>query len=200
MSDPETLAVYAAKAQEYNDRFSDNARPNPSRDAFIADMPAGARVLDLGCGPGASAEVMAAAGLMVEAWDIVPEMVAFANARPGVSAKVASFDNLTQAAEFHGIWANFSLLHAPREALPRYTQAMARALKPSGLCHIGMKTGTDEKRDTIGRKYTYVTEAELEGLLEAAGLAVIRRWQGEDKGLDGQMAPWVIMQAEKPDA
>ena len=60
-----------------------------------------------------------------------------------------------------------------------------RALKPGGTLHIGMKLGTGEKRDALGRLYVYYTEAELTGLLQAAGFTPTLRETREDTGLDG---------------
>ena len=79
--------------------------------------------------------------------------------------------------------------------MPRHLAALHAALKPGGLFHIGLKTGTGEKRDALGRFYTYYTEAELEDLLSDAGFAVQFRAYGRDKGLDGVDADWIVMRA-----
>ncbi len=98
---------------------------------------------------------------------------------------------------FDGIWANFSLLHAARSDLPRYLAAIAHALKPGGVFHIGMKTGQGTKRDGLGRRYTYVGDTELTGLLTGVGLIPFARWTGEGKGLSGDVEPWLVIQARK---
>lgn len=64
MSDPETLAVYAAKSNDYADFSSGPTAKDPILKDFIASLPAGGTALDLGCGPGDSARIMAQAGLM----------------------------------------------------------------------------------------------------------------------------------------
>ena len=197
MSDPKTLNVYAQKADDYARIMGKSAEDSQGLQAFLDAMPPQARILDIGCGPGTWAGLMAAAGHDVEAWDPVPDMVRLAAEKPGVRAREAGFEDLTAAGEYDGVWANFSLLHVLREGLPVHIGAMARALKPGGLFHIGMKTGEGMQRDALGRRYTYVTASELEGLLEAAGLRPAARWTGEDKGLDGTMAPWIVMQAVK---
>jgi len=100
---------------------------------------------------------------------------------------------------YHGIWANFSLLHAKRSDLPGHLDAITTALKPNGLFHIGMKTGTGAKRDGIDRFYTYYEEEELVRYLKEAGLDVFQRSTGAEKGLAGTLDPWVIMLARKSD-
>ena len=196
MSDRETLAVYAAKTAEYA-AFSDSANArDPLLIAFIAALPVGGAVLDLGCGPGASAAVMADAGLRVHAVDAVPQMVALAARHPGVRAEVAHFDDIDGVDLYDGIWANFSLLHAERDALPRILGALHAALRAGGRLHIAMKLGTGTRRDAIGRKYTYVSEADLRALLGAAGFAITGVRTGREKGLDGTYADWIALAAD----
>lgn len=195
MSDDETLKVYAKRAQDYAKRFTGDSKQNAHLMAFIAALPAGGHALDLGCGPGHAAARMTDAGLRVTALDPVPEMIELAAAHAGITAQVASFDDITGTDLYDGIWANFCLLHAPRDAMPRHLAALAQALKPGGRFHIGMKTGTGSKRDPIGRLYTYYTEAELSGLLADAGLTVTERTTGREKGLDGVPADWICLAA-----
>ncbi|MDW3224571.1 MAG: class I SAM-dependent methyltransferase [Paracoccaceae bacterium] len=195
MSDNETLKVYGDKAAEYADMLKDVVAKDPLLAAFIADIPKGGTVLDLGCGPGDFAAEMARAGLVVTAYDPVPEMVEMAAAHAGVTARQASFDDLNAENEYDGIWANFSLLHAAREDMPRHLTQIATALNPGGRFHIALKSGEGSKRDRVGRFYTYYTDSELTGLLEDAGFAVTYRATGSGKGLDGQEAPWICLSA-----
>lgn len=195
MSDDQTLGVYADKAQEYADLVGESMANDPLLKAFIAALPVGGTALDLGCGPGNAAHVMADAGLRVTATDAVAEMVALAGTHAGVTAHLATFDDITGTDLFDGIWANFCLLHAARADMPRYLAALHRTLKPGGIFHIGLKTGTGETRDPIGRYYTYYTDAELSGLLEDAGFTITARTTGRDRGLDGALADWIAIRA-----
>lgn len=193
-ADDTTLRVYAQKAGEYEGMIA-AAGDDPALAAFIAALPRGAQVLDLGCGPGHSAAAMAHAGLRVDATDAVAEMVAMTAARPGVRAWQATFDEIAGDDIYDGIWANFSLLHAPKADFPRHLGALRRPLKPGGLFHIGMKTGTGERRDRLGRHYAYYAQAELSAALRAAGFAPFATQTGTDTGLDGSDAPWVTIAA-----
>lgn len=190
--DDRTIAVYDARAEEYA-ALTGSETPDAHLQAFIDAMPPGGSVLDLGCGPGAASAMMRNAGLRPDPVDASGGMIRVAREVHGLPARIATFDDITSVALYDGVWANFSLLHAPRDALPRHLAALATALRPGGLLHIGMKTGAGAKRDGIDRLYTYVTEPELTGLLDAAGFDVIYRGTGEDMGLDGVMAPWVIL-------
>ena len=196
MSDQETLDVYNAKAGEYAELTSNDAE-NDNLVAFLANVHAGGRVLDFGCGPGHFALKMAEAGFEVEATDASLEMVKLADALDGVSARCETFDTLDAVDRYDGIFANFSLLHAPRDAVAGHISQITRALKNGGVFHIGMKTGAGEKRDRIGRQYCYFTETELEKMIVDNGLSVIRRNTGCDIGLDGKPADWVCLQGRK---
>ena len=194
MPDPRTIAVYDIRAADY--AHLTKAPPRPDLRAFIAAMPQAARVLDLGCGPGAAAVHMQSAGLQIDAIDASAAMVAMAR-KAGIPARVATFDDVTQIEVYHGVWANFSLLHAAPADLPRHIGAIAKALVPGGLFHIGMKLGDGQARDAIDRLYTYVTTAALTDMLADVGLRPVSTREGVDKGLAGTDDAFVVIQALK---
>jgi len=196
-ADAGTLAAYAARAGDYAARFA-SARPDADLVAFIDALSAGGRVLDLGCGPGSASAHMRAAGLNPDPVDASPEMVALANATFDIGARAGLFEELDAVAAYDGVWANFSLLHAPRAALPGHLVAIARALKPGGVLHLGMKTGAGEARDALGRFYAFVSVEELQELLAAAGLRVVALREGAERGLAGTLDPFVVCRAVKP--
>lgn len=191
-ADRETLSVYDAKAGDYA-KLVTSTTDTPQLTAFLDAISPNGRVLDLGCGPGNSAARLAQAGLTVDATDASAEMVALASRQPGVTAWLASFDEIEGTDIYDGIWANFSLLHAERHDMPRYLQALRQALKPGGVFHIGMKTGDGAERDGIGRYYTYYTADELDGLLRAAGFEPFFSRTGVEEGLAGTMDPWITL-------
>ncbi|WGH79223.1 class I SAM-dependent methyltransferase [Jannaschia ovalis] len=191
MTDDRTRAVYDSKAADYAARF-DSEIPQDLRD-FAARLPAGGKVLDLGSGPGGMAGWLAGQGFVVEAWDASTEMVALAARHPGVTARQAVFSDLEARRVYDGIWASFSLLHAPRADLPGLIDRIARALRPGGTAYVAMKLGTGETRDALGRFYSYVSEAELRDWLEQAGLTVDATRTGHAKGLAGTDDPFVTV-------
>ena len=192
MADDQTLGVYAEKAQDYaNLIFGDDADAGLE---FIKDgLPRGAEILDLGCGPGHMSAHLRDAGYRVTASDASAEMARVALETYGITVSVAGFAELNETARYDAILASFSLLHAPKSDMPAHLAAIKRALRPGGRFVIGLKTGTGEKRDRLGRFYAYYTDAELTGLLENAGFTVTDRRTGEGKGLDGSVAPWIVM-------
>lgn len=195
MSDPETLKVYADQAESYAKLTAGSALDDPMLASFITDLPENAHVLDIGCGPGNFASIIAAAGHRVTAIDPVAEMVTIANQHVGVTARQGSFDDITEKVSYNAIWANFSLLHAPRADLPKHLAAFKRALISPGILHVAVKTGTGEKRDALGRLYTYFTEPEMREQLSNAGFTIKEQSAGRDLGLDGTYADWIALRA-----
>ncbi|WP_299368093.1 class I SAM-dependent methyltransferase [uncultured Tateyamaria sp.] len=194
MTDAETLSVYAVKAAEYADLVK-IADADPTLMRFINALPAGAVTLDIGCGPGFAAGAMAAAGMEAHAWDPVPEMVEMAAKLPGVTTRLATYADLDATDVYDGIWANFSMLHTPLADWPNQFAAIARALKPGGLFHFGTKLGSGESRDSIGRLYSYMSETDLTELFAASGFDIIYSHTGEEAGLSGEIAPFIVVQA-----
>ena len=193
MADARTLAVYREKAADYAETFK-GAGEDPHLETFIMALPQGAYVLDLGCGPGIAARRMIEAGLGVDAMDASPEMVEMANAS-GVAATCSTFSELDAHGAYDGVWANFSLLHAPKSEFPGHLTRVRKAMRPGGLFHIAMKTGKGEHRDTLGRFYAFYEPEELERLLGNAGFSVEGTAFGADRGLAGTRDPWIAVRA-----
>ena len=81
-------------------------------DALLAQVPAGARVLDVGCGAGHVAESLVRAGHVVHAVDPDPEMVALATSRSAADVRRGGLPDLPyEAASFDAVVANFVLNH-----------------------------------------------------------------------------------------
>lgn len=196
MPDKKTIATYDAKAADYV-KLTDTDGPDATLQAFIDLMPKGGRVLDLGCGPATASAHMRGAGLVPDPVDASQGMVDLANQTHDIGARLATFDDVDAEAVYAGVWANFSLLHATREDLPRHLMALHRALRPHGILHIGMKTGTGAQRDAIDRFYTYLTVDELRGLLTAAGFVITYTKEGAERGMAGTLDDFVIMRAQK---
>jgi SAM-dependent methyltransferase len=190
--DRQTLDAYDASVADYEACVGD--APDATLEAFLDDLPDDAYVLDFGCGPGLAAARMLARGMSVDAIDASAKMVAAAQTR-GVPARQARFEDPLPMNTYDGVWASFSLLHAPRDAFPGHLAAIHAALKPRGQLHLGMKTGQGEERDRLGRYYVYYTPQELMDALEAAGFHVTAVLEGRSKGLAGDEHPFALLSA-----
>lgn len=166
IADKQTLDIYAQEAAKYATRDR-KERADGFLDPFIAMMPAGAVVLDLGCGAGWAAALMQGRGFDVHALDASPEMAALAQAQLKRTVRVASFESVAEIGVYDGIWASGALLHVPKFEMPALLARLARALKPSGLLLATFKSGEGEARDKLGRFYSYYGLAELQHLFGA---------------------------------
>lgn len=196
MSDTETLEVYNAQVDAYADMVTQE-NPGGHLKRFAAALPSNGRVLDIGCGPGNSAAYFKDQGLDSEAWDASSEMVRIAKELYGLDVKLATFNALTAQAHYDGIWANFSLLHAKKDDFFGHLRQIHKALKPGGLFHIGMKLGEGERRDKIGRFYSYYSKPELLDAIKNAGFKAEWTKEGSEPGLSGEVSPWLMVQAVK---
>ena len=198
--DAETLAFYDREAPAYADYVGDGGRA-PYLDKFVSMLSPGARVLDLGAGSGWASARMAAVGLRPLAQDASAGLLAEAERRHGLETRQAPFADLSDSAAFEGVWASFSLLHAPKAATPDLLARIRLALHPGGLLYVGLKAGEGERRDTLGRLYAYYEAEELRQLLEAADLAELDiRERPAEAGYDGSPTRALHAFARRPDA
>ncbi len=197
MSDDKTMAAYAKAAEDYAAGCADTDGSGHDADyqAFVAGLPAAARILDFGCGPGQWAARFRDAGYQVAAVDASPEMAAQAEATHGIAVTVADFEDLAVKAVFDGVWAHFSLLHASRDDFPSLLLRVRAALVPGGRLSLGMKVGEGEHRDRLGRFYSYYTEEELCDILGVLGYTVVSTRRGTGTGLAGAEEAFVVVTA-----
>lgn len=189
-ADNETLAFYDGEAVAYATYASDKAERVWLKQ-FTGKLAPGTPVLDFGCGSGWAAHAFNRQGFPASAFDGSAGLAAEARRRYGVEVRVGRFEELDDAGLYGGIWASFCLLHDTREAMPGHLARLARALIPGGWLYLGLKEGTGESRDRLGRCYTYFGEAEIGGLLAEAGLAepeiTIEQAAGYDGSKTGMM-------------
>lgn len=196
--DAATLAFYDREAPAYAERAAGWADA-PELARFVAALPPGGRALDLGAGSGWAAAAMAAAGLDALAMDASAGLLAEARRRHGVATRLGRFADLDDDAAFDGVWAHFSLLHAPKAEMPGHLARVFRALKPGGLFYAGLKAGAGEARDRLGRLYAYWDAREIAGLLRAAGFADVETdTRDGGRGYDGAPSTALHAFASRP--
>jgi SAM-dependent methyltransferase len=164
--DEKTLQFYRSNAQSYADWAK---APSTRLRGFLALLPPGASILELGCGAGNHSAVMLEAGFAVRATDGSPEMAAIAARRLGHPVEAMLFDELNARQAYDGVWASACLLHVPRDELAGVLGRIHRALKPSGVFYASFKIGEGDGRDHLGRYYNYPSPEWLQATYAAAG-------------------------------
>ena len=164
--DKPTLQFYRQNAEAYAGWAK---APSTQLRGFLALLPPGGVILELGCGAGNHSAVMLAEGFSVRATDGSPEMAEIAAGRLGHPVEAMRFDELDAQQVYDGVWASACLLHVPRDELAGILARIHRALKPSGVFYASYKMGEVDGRDSLGRYYSYVSPDWLEATYASAG-------------------------------
>ena len=194
--DEETLQFYRGNAEAYAKRTFTSRQARLM--AFLAQLPAGASILELGCGAGGDTAEMLARGFDVRPTDGSPEMADIASKHLGRTVKTLLFHELDEVEAYDGVWANACLLHVPRAGLADVLARIWRALKAGGVFYASYKAGDGDGRDTFNRYYNYPSQDWLRATYAAAG-----NWDslsidtGEVKGFDDKMASMLFVVAKK---
>lgn len=195
MPDLKTLQFYAQEAERYA-ATARSYQPSAELNGFLDRLPACAAILELGTGSGNEAAHMLARGFAVSPTDASPELAAEAKRVLSIDVSLMRFDQLAADGQFDGVWANASLLHAPRTELTDALSRIFRALNPGGLLAASFKLGDSEGRDRFGRYYNYVSQERLGAHMRDAGpwsSVVFSSRAGS--GYDGVPTQWIWVSA-----
>jgi SAM-dependent methyltransferase len=193
--DEDTLHFYRSNAQAYAAReIAKHARLT----GFLALLPQGATILELGCGAGGDSAQMLAAGFDVCPTDGSPELAAEASRRLGRPVETLLFHDLDKAETYDGVWANACLLHVPRRELAEVLTLIWRALKPGGHFYASFKAGEEDGRDKLNRYYNYPSPEWLRTTYASAGnWSSLSIEKGEVRGFDNESAAMLFVVAQK---
>lgn len=189
-----TVAGYEVSAREYREAARDMSDPiRAAIDAFVAALPAGARVIEIGSGGGGDARALEDAGLSVRRTDITPAFVDLLR-DDGYDADVLDplVDDLDDPARpgvaYDGVWASACLFHVARSDLPEVLRRLAAATREGGVFYASLREGDGETWSSHGAAAPWRAvlwrEAGLRPVLEAAGWEV------------GELARWVNPRGE----
>lgn len=131
---------------------------------FLAELPEGAYILDVGCGSGRDILAFKNKGYQVDAIDYSEELVKKASRLTGIPIKLKSFYEVDDYEAYDGIWACASLLHCERDRLIEVVGKLVNALKQNGVLYMSLKYG-DSDREKDGRQFTDLNGAQAEVLL-----------------------------------
>ena len=173
-------AGYDAITETY--RAWTEATSDPARadwlERFSARLPAGAAVLELGCGQGGPSTVALAERFRVHGIDISAGQIEQARANvPGATFEVADMASVAfDAGRFDGVVALYSIIHVPREHHADLFRRIAGWLVPGGwfLACLGAADDPGWTGAWLGVPMffsSFDADANLEAL-EGAGLAI----------------------------
>ena len=175
-----TRDAYERYAEHYAHHRSDRSAIRPVVEQFVAMLPGGAHVLDVGCGPGVDTGSLALRGVRTVGLDIAAAMLEMAAPHTGGRVVQADQRCLPFAdATFDGVWANACLLHLAKREVPGALIEMTRILRPGGVVLTSMQLGAGESMEAPSaasrgvqapRYFARYEAGEWQSLLRDAGL------------------------------
>ncbi len=129
-------------------------------------------LLELGAGTGQDSKFFMDCGLKVTAIDLSNEMVKICKEK-GIDAYELDFYNLSDLnKKYHCIWSMNSLLHVPKDDLPRVLKSIDFVLNEDGLFYMGVYGGEDTESNWINdvseipRFFSYYSKDKLKEVLQ----------------------------------
>ncbi|NUQ82150.1 MAG: class I SAM-dependent methyltransferase [Bacteroidetes bacterium] len=177
--DNETASTWNRVAADYETRIGSLTIYQPGYDRFLGQIQVpGARILDVGCGPGTIAGYLLKMrpDLSVLGTDYAPAMVSLASQRvPGARFQVMDIRHIgTLQERFHGVMGGFCLPYLSPEDGKRLIRDSFDLLLPDGLFYLSLVEGNPERSGFQSNKrgdrvYFYYYQAEVisDWMLEA---------------------------------
>jgi len=175
-----TQESYQATAKEFTQNVADLA-PIESINRFVAYLPSGGKILDIGCGSGRDSKIFCDKGFQTVGIDFSSNLLEIAKKKaPGAEFHLMDIEKLQfPPASFDGAWACHSLLHIPKKGLPAVLQAIHALLKEKGTFYLTFKKGLGEvlekdlRYGDYEKFWSYYDEEELKQLLESAHFTLL---------------------------
>jgi ubiquinone/menaquinone biosynthesis C-methylase UbiE len=170
----ENISVYDQFAQRFDPYFQKSFDLNVKTRAeeFAELLPNGAKLLDLGSGPGNHALFFQNRGFEVACLDLSEKMLEICREK-GLKTIQMDIESLSLTDNsYDAIWAFASLLHIPRETAPQVIRNLHLILRPNGLLALAVKEGVGEQYEThekfggSRRWFVYYTAEDLMKLVE----------------------------------
>lgn len=183
---PEELQRIAARTLAHYDRnaqaFWEGTRDHDVSQNIAAllqhiNAPPPFELLDFGCGPGRDLRTFASLGHLAVGLEGSAPLAEMARAHSGCEVLVQSFFELDLPRDrFDGVFANASLFHVPRQALPGVLGCLYAALKPGGVLFSSNPRG-DGQEGWRGERYgVYHDWSAWREIVSAVGFAALTHY------------------------
>jgi SAM-dependent methyltransferase len=187
-----TLADYDRNADRFWDGTKDHdVSQNTAALLRHLDGPGPFAILDFGCGPGRDLATFRALGHEAIGLDGAPRFVAMARAHTGCEVWRQDFLALDlPPARFDGVFANASLFHVPRTALPRVLRELRATLRPRGVLFASNPRGPNTEGWQGERYGAWHDLTSWSALVTEAGFSLLEHYY-RPPGLPRAQQPWL---------
>ena len=185
-----TIAYYEAHASEF---YAQTVAVDMTAlyAPFFSLLPAGAHILDAGCGSGRDTLYFNQHGCNVTAFDASARLADLASRLTGQPVLTMSFEELGFREEFDGVWACASLLHVPRREIDSVFSKLADAVKLGGVIFASFKL-RDEEWEQEGRFFNGYDVSSFRALLRRhPRLSALSVWTSSDARPERRHEQWL---------
>lgn len=149
---------------------------------FLAYVPEGGKIMDLGCGSGRDVKWFSDHGYEAYGLDASEELAELAANTLGIRVGTGLIEEWISEVPFDGIWCCASLMHLSDTALAQFINNLGINLSPGGVLFVSVKTGIETGNDDQGRYLRNFTEEDIHELIKSGGqLRIEELWYTEDK-------------------
>lgn len=176
-----TVDYYNQHSKEYFEATCSTDMSGLS-DVFLPYLPAGGRILDVGCGSGRDLKYFKEHGYEAEGVDASEELCRLATEYSGCKVTCCRIEDFTAEKRYDGIWCCASLLHLEDGAVIEFFRKCQEWLTDGGILFLSVKTGISTGEDEKGRWFRNFDEGKIgELLVECPRLHLEKVFYTEDK-------------------
>lgn len=185
------VKTYDKIAQAYTKEFFEDKIDIKHLDRFLSLLPGGAKILDVGCGPGQFTKYFLKKGFVAEGIDLSSEMLKIARKMvPKGVFKIMDMRKLKYPNKsFDGLCVAYSFYHIPSKQATGVLKGCNRVLKPNGIIILMLQKGKGEgiMPEPFNPKekmfFKYYQKGEIKNLLKKSGFKTI--YEAERKPRSG---------------